>query len=72
MERERVDQFLQHHNWILQEMFPTRKFSCDIVQPRKILESEVILIIPEKTQDWEILSSRLPTAVSLLFFNINM
>ncbi len=46
-------------------MFPGMKFECSVVQPRRILESEVVLVIPEKTPDKEIVPDRLPTAVSL-------
>ena len=46
-------------------MFPGMKFEGSVVQPRRILESEVVLVIPEKTPDKDIIPNRLPTAVSL-------
>ena len=49
---------------MLEQMFPGLNFDGSIVQPRRILESEVVLDIPEKTSDREIVPSRLPTAVS--------
>ena len=57
--------FLQSLKKLLAEMFPGMKFECSVVQPRRILESEVVLVIPEKTPDKEIVPDRLPTAVSL-------
>ena len=49
---------------LLEEMFPGMKFEGSVVQPRRILESEVVLVVPEKTPDKEIVPNRLPTAVS--------
>ena len=48
---------------VLEETFPGISFDSTVVQPRRMLEPEVILIIPEKTQEWEIIPNRLPTAV---------
>ena len=48
---------------VLEETFPGISFNSTVVQPRRMLEPEVILIIPEKTQEWEIIPNRLPTAV---------
>ncbi len=56
---------LQSLKKLLAEMFPGMKFEGSVVQPRRILESEVVLVIPEKTPDKDIVPNRLPTAVSL-------
>ena len=45
-------------------MFPGMKFEGSVIQPRRILESEVVLVIPEEASDKNIVPSRLPTAVS--------
>ena len=56
--------FVQSLRKVLEQMFPGLNFDGSIVQPRRMLESEVVLDIPEKTSDREIIPSRLPTAVS--------
>lgn len=60
---------LQRLKKLLQETFFTKTFIPDIVQPCRILESEVVLVVPEKTPEWEIRPNRLPTVVRLLFFS---
>jgi len=63
---------LQSLKKLLEEMFPGMKFEGSVVQPRRILESEVVLVIPEKTCDKEIVPNRLPTAVSLRLLSISL
>ena len=53
---------------MLEEMFPGMKFQANIVQPKRIIEPEVVLVIPEKTPDREIVPSRLPSTVRVLVF----
>ena len=48
---------------MLKEKFPGKNFEDTIIQPTRMLENEVVLIIPEKTQEWEIIPNRTPTAV---------
>ena len=49
---------------ILEHMFPGVDFESTVVQPRRILEPEVVLIIPDETQEWNIFPSKKPTSVS--------
>ena len=49
----------------LKEMYPKVKFYASITGPVRIVDSKVVLIIPEKTSDWEIIPSRRPTSVRL-------
>ena len=47
----------------MEEEFHGQHFNSTIIQPIRILENEVVLIIPEKTQEWEIIPNTIPTAV---------
>ena len=40
------------------------KFESVIVQPTRLLDSKVVLVIPEELPNWEIRPKRLPPAVS--------
>ena len=48
---------------MLEEIFPGKHFDRTIINAKRMLENEVVLIIPEKTQEWEIIPNRIPTAV---------
>ena len=48
---------------MLEEKFPEIIFDNTNIQPIRMLENEVVLIIPEKTQEWEIIPNKTPTAV---------
>ena len=39
------------------------KFERSIEQPFRILEPQLVLVIPESIPDWEIAPSKIPTAV---------
>jgi len=43
------------------------KFDVHTEEPVSIVDSTVVLEIPEKTPDWEIIPSKLPTAVRSLY-----
>ena len=48
----------------MDETFPGMKFESVIVQPTRLLDSKVVLVIPEELPNWEIRPKRLPPVVS--------
>ncbi len=49
----------------LKEVYHGVKFRVQIEEPISIVDSNVVLKIPERTPDWEIFPSKLPAAVRL-------
>jgi len=47
----------------VEEENPEGKFENSIVQPLRILEPQLVLVVPESTPDWEIIPSKIPTTV---------
>ena len=47
----------------LEETYDGMKFNVHTEQPISIVDSKVVLLIPEKTSDWEIIPSKRPTVV---------
>ena len=55
---------LQSLQKVMDETFPGMKFESVIVQPTRLLDSKVVLVLPEELPNWEIRPKRLPPAVS--------
>ena len=49
----------------MEEENPERKLENSVVQPLRILEPQLVLVIPESTPDWEIVPNKIPTTVRL-------
>ena len=47
----------------LEEMYPGVKFNVHTEEPVNIVDSKVVLEIPAKTPDWEIIPSKIPAVV---------
>lgn len=51
----------------LEGKYPGVKFDVHTEEPISIVDSRVVLKIPEKTPDWEIVPSKLPAAVRVRY-----